>query len=737
MAPGTHGGPKIAEEMKEPKKIGNMNAPTLAEHTEFFVVILRMLCRHAALGSLWVALLCAGPKGQVVGADIDPVFKGRWPSQPRGNPYRVAVSGRFAYVTDYAGLTVNDVSNPSDPLRLGEYETSELSAVAVSDQYVFLANDQDGFQIIDVSDPANPHRVGGCTVYEADARMPLVQDLAILGNYAFVAGGYWDNQPFVNRDSLVVINVSNPTNPTRVSGFDSSNAGTDVALLGGYAYLAVQDGGFEVIDVSDPANLRRVGVLKTNLAWVLGVVVSGDYAYLADGRNEDGASGFHIVNINNPSNPRLIATLQTDGRARNVALSGNHAYVGIDSGMQLIDVSVATNPRPVASYDTGGFYANDLVVTNGLAYVVDENTGLHFVNITNPANPTRVGGIDGTESVYSIALSGHYAYVANWNSGLTVLDVSNPADIRRVSGYDTGGIATHVAVSGDNAYVFDLRTGLHVLDISDPTNPQRSGMAQAGYFAEQVAISGNYLYVAAGENGLQVIDVSNPAGPQLVAVWVSATFYWVHGVAISGGNVCVSDGRGLHVLEMSDPRNPQQIGSLQGIFGHVATSGKHAYVAAWGDAVAVIDVGDPANPQQVGSLKGGGGHVAVSGKYAYVTTRDSGLTVIDVSNPLNPQLLGGYEGRGWARGIAVSGNHIHLAEDWAGLVILEMPPFMKSISHSNGAVDISWEGWGEAQLQRTTSLANPDWQTLPGSENLNEMALPMRSGSEFFRLVKP
>jgi hypothetical protein len=36
-----------------------------------------------------------------------------------------------------------------------------------------------------------------------------------------------------------------------------------------------------------------------------------------------------------------------------------------------------------------------------------------------------------------VAVSGNYAYVADGNAGLQVIDVSNPANPQRVGGYDT------------------------------------------------------------------------------------------------------------------------------------------------------------------------------------------------------------------------------------------------------------------------------------------------------------
>jgi hypothetical protein len=101
-------------------------------------------------------------------------------------------------------------------------------------------------------------------------------------------------------------------------------------------------------------------------------------------------------------------------------------------------------------------------------------------------------------------------------SGLQVIDISNPANPQRVGGYVTSGSATGVAVSGTHAYVAEGGHGLQIIDMSDPANPQRVGGYDTSGYAGGVAVSGHYAYVATGDAGLQIIDVSNPANPQRV-----------------------------------------------------------------------------------------------------------------------------------------------------------------------------------------------------------------------------
>jgi len=41
------------------------------------------------------------------------------------------------------------------------------------------------------------------------------------------------------------------------------------------------------------------------------------------------------------------------------------------------------------------------------------------------------------------------------------------------------------------------------------------------------------------------------------------------------------------------------------------------------------------------------------------------------------------------------------------------------------------------RLQSTTSLENPDWQCIVGSETTNQVTLPVGVNNGFFRLAEP
>jgi hypothetical protein len=69
----------------------------------------------------------------------------------------------------------------------------------------------------------------------------------------------------------------------------------------------------------------------------------------------DHASGLIIMDLSALPSIGVVATLDTPGFARSVALTGEIAYVpDYDAGLQVIDIADPTVPNVIATLDTPG-----------------------------------------------------------------------------------------------------------------------------------------------------------------------------------------------------------------------------------------------------------------------------------------------------------------------------------------------------------------------------------------------
>ena len=115
----------------------------------------------------------------------------------------------------------------------------------------------------------------------------------------------------------------------------------------------------------------------------------------------------------------------------------------------------------------------------------------------------------------------------------------------------------------------------------------------------------------------------------------------------------------------------QVVSRIGGICKAVAVQGHYAYVGQGGE-LAILDLTNPENPVQVGSVQCAGtiASIAVNNGYAYVADYGVGMRIIDARNPAAPVAVGFYDSPGYALDVAASGNLAFLSDGISGLEIL-------------------------------------------------------------------
>lgn len=109
-------------------------------------------------------------------------------------------------------------------------------------------------------------------------------------------------------------------------------------------------------------------------------------------------------------------------------------------------------------------------------YQVEQDKGIHIINISNPSLPVKVGFIN-VALCRELTLKGNYLYTNNMND-LVVLNVSNPANVtesNRIANAfpDLGVLFPPEAQSGDYFECADASKGLVIRwELTKVNNPQ-------------------------------------------------------------------------------------------------------------------------------------------------------------------------------------------------------------------------------------------------------------------------
>jgi hypothetical protein len=144
-----------------------------------------------------------------------------------------------------------------------------------------------------------------------------------------------------------------------------SSEARSAVVSGSLVYVAAEEEGLQIIDVSDKYDPKVRGIVDTpGLARF--VAVSNDLACVVD---QD--ESFYVVDVSNPDSPAVLGELTALTPFGDVEMSGDHVFLAAaDSGFHVVDISTPTLPTIVATVAMGGF-VQDFAVRGSLVYVAD------------------------------------------------------------------------------------------------------------------------------------------------------------------------------------------------------------------------------------------------------------------------------------------------------------------------------------------------------------------------------
>ena len=190
----------------------------------------------------------------------------------------VVVSGDYAFVTrSTSGVYVVDIKDAQSISVVDHLDIADARSLDISADYLFVGDYNNGLKVIDISSPSDISVV-------AEHALPVISDLVFNNNLIYLVTA--SN----GVDGLRVLNVENPTNPILLSYYSvSGNAIRQLNVLGNFLYLSDSAQGVKIFDVSDPLNI----FMLTNISnfGATSAFADGNYLYVSDG---NGLSIFRV-----------------------------------------------------------------------------------------------------------------------------------------------------------------------------------------------------------------------------------------------------------------------------------------------------------------------------------------------------------------------------------------------------------------------------------------------------------
>ena len=450
---------------------------------------------------------------------------------------------------------------------------------------------------------------------------------AVAGDYLCVAAGY---------AGLVIVDVSDPTQPVELSLLDTPGIVTAITVSGNLAYVADLQGELRIIDIGNPSAPVEVGYCDFQ-GWVAynnDIFIAGTIAYIAAENH-----GLRLVDISDPTHPMETGFCDTPGSAHGVWVSaGAFAYVADgQAGLRVVNVSDPANPYEVGSLDTPGS-AQDVTSIGDYVYVADSTGGVRVISVVDPTAPLQVATRHLSNGpALNIEIAGSFAIVGCADGGVTMIDINfNPPEI--VSTYPCESWVMRFDADRHRVYARDVYgVEIQIVDVTDGNAPFGLGEVNSTGGAYRVELKGNTAFLNSGQS-VRAIGLTDPFSPIEIGLSPAMSIFAV-GMTVFDDFLYLQDGSQFRIFDTSDPSELVELGSCElygcSVDGFIVTDDMVMAECGSQGLLKLISVTDPTAPAIVGTYHTPDdiSDFAVYGNYVYASCYDYGLWILDITDP--------------------------------------------------------------------------------------------------------
>ncbi|MGD9900221.1 MAG: T9SS type A sorting domain-containing protein, partial [Calditrichaceae bacterium] len=380
-----------------------------------------------------------------------------------------------------------------------------------------------------------------------------------------------------------------------------------------------------------------------------------------------------------------------NGPSYTVARSGDFIYFGTGGYFNVADISDPVNPQITAKIISGGVI-NEIVIKDNYAYLAAGEAGLIVFDITDSQNPVEVSNSSDWYSGYAkeLAIEGNKLYLASSETEIFVFNIIDPGLPGKDNTIDLSSVdkmkITNIEASGDILYIACMYSPhMLIYDVNDPGDPvllSELGQLDPNSLTYDMAVAGNYIYL--GDNkGLGIIEISDPGNPDFLGFTNLGYFENLKTVKLVDTLLYVmGDFSHILIYDLSDPESPVNIFSYRfndvmptdyAFPYDVVVRDTFAYTAHGTDGLRGLDFSDPENPVEYDIFDAA--HqtrdIVVENSIAYLANDEIGLILLDVSDTANPEEISRLEEISGVLKLAVHKGFVYLADYNNGFYVID------------------------------------------------------------------
>jgi hypothetical protein len=255
------------------------------------------------------------------------------PDHHSGYAHQFFIDFPLMYIGDGRGglhiVNVSDSKNPSSLSHFIDYYSWDIQIVEENGDKIaftgngFMGDANSGLAILNVTNPLDPILLGQIKT-GGD-----VTDLKIVGKRAILLDG---------TKGLTIVNVSSFSNP-KILGFKSLNQNMGaLEVIDNVVYTVNYQEGLKIFNISNPGEINLIKEFSENMSstWDVKVDYNRNFVYVVDTE-----LGLKIIDIKDLTKPVLVAEYLDDSlRYNNVFISEDRVYLNTNHGLTILDLKI-------------------------------------------------------------------------------------------------------------------------------------------------------------------------------------------------------------------------------------------------------------------------------------------------------------------------------------------------------------------------------------------------------------
>ena len=357
------------------------------------------------------------------------------------------------------------------------------------------------------------------------------------------------------------------------------------------------------------------------------IVLKGNYLFL-----NDVDRGIHIIDLSDPANPKKLSFIDIPG-SMDLAVNGNFLYADCYTDLVTLDITDPLNVT-VKQFINGVFphryYGNFLADTTQVIrkwikvdtsftreytgrvgqQIFFDRSGMFFSlasgSLASSFSGTGAIGIAGSTARFGLQQNRMYTVSHDDLKVFNITKADAPAYVNKVD-LVQGNIETIFPYK--NNLLIGAQGGMFIYNASNPDQPSLLGQFTHVRSCDPVVADDTHAYVTLSggtmcggfSNQLDVVDIKNLLSPKLLKTYPLKS---PKGLSKDGNTLLICDGTdGLKLFDVTDPSNVTHIKTVSGFDPHDVIAINGYAIAVASNGMYIIDYRVPANAGIIGKIE--------------------------------------------------------------------------------------------------------------------------------------